>query len=644
MHPKSMDTDPEITDVPTVPEHLRKVVLPHSPTGPPDFVKKQKDSNMPAMKLPPASEMKQPTLRPIAILIEELTKEDIQIRLNAMRQLHTIAKALGPTRTVEELIPYLTDMIDDDDEVLVVMCKELLNLIPWVGGSMNVHHLLKPYETLCVVEETNTRDLAIAGASKVFEQATKVKCETVGFQMLSRLLGSDWHTARVSGALLAPAVYGRVGKIVQEDIEKLFLPLAKDNMPMVRRAVVQATAKFLPHLTPQILRESFLPVFVQLCKDDQDGVRLVAVKTLSEFRQSFNVEEAAQFLRLCVCSACLDNSWRVRYVVADNFVELCDLLGLALTKERLLDMYVKLLRDSEAEVRAAAVKKCGDMCKRIGETLFVAKITPVLKILSVDDAKYARASLANSIMVLFHQDCLQKSVAIRDIVPIILTLLKDEFPEVRLNVIKNLESITQSFEMKAFRQALLPSVRELSTDANWRVRTGIIALTPNLAKNLGQEFFKEMDPAPLSWMGDQVSEVRQCAAKNLTHLGKVFGDSWVTEQLIPKLIQKGNESPQFLQRIVVLEAIVHMVDVLSPKICIPLLNLVIKLCQDSVPNVRLKAVATLKVFVMSENFWSNELFEEARAISTVLEKTVKDSDVDVAYKANEVLITMRNRK
>jgi len=641
MHSKSMDTDP--SDEQFIPDHPQNSIRPHSPTGPPNFVPKQKGSNLPCINLPPAAEKKQPTLRPIAILIEELTKEDIQIRLNAMRQLHTIAKALGPNRTVSELIPYLTDMIDDDDEVLVVMCKELLNLIPWVGGAKNVHHLLKPYETLCVVEETNTRDFAIEGASKVFEQVPTETCETVGFNMLTRLLGSDWHTARVSGSLLAPAVYGRVGQIVRDNIEKIFLPLANDTMPMVRRAVVQATSKFLPHLNSQTLRDSFLPVFVQLCKDDQDGVRLLAVKTLSEFRNSFNLQEAAQFLRLSVCAACLDTSWRVRYVAADNFVQLCDLLGLEWTKDRLLDNYVKLLRDGEAEVRAAAVAKCGEMCKRIGEDLFVEKVTPVLKVLAEDDAKYTRASLANSIMVLFNTDCLQKSVAIRDIVPIILTLLKDEFPEVRLNVIKNLETATHSFELKAFRQALLPSVRELSTDANWRVRTGIIALTPNLAKHLGQEFFKEIDPAPLSWMADQVSEVRECAARNLTKLGMVLGDRWVVEQLIPNLIRKGSESPQYLQRIAVLEAMMHMVDTLNPSICIPLLKLTIKLVKDVVPNVRLKACATLQVFVMSESFWTNELVDEARVVNNVLEMAAGDADDDVAYKAKEVLQAMRNR-
>lgn len=46
-------------------------------------------------------------LYPIAVLIDELKHEDVTLRLNAMRRLSTIALALGPERTRDELIPFL---------------------------------------------------------------------------------------------------------------------------------------------------------------------------------------------------------------------------------------------------------------------------------------------------------------------------------------------------------------------------------------------------------------------------------------------------------------------------------------------------------------------------------------------------------
>lgn len=47
-------------------------------------------------------------LYPIAVLIDELRNEDVQLRLNSIRKLSTIALALGVERTRKELIHFLT--------------------------------------------------------------------------------------------------------------------------------------------------------------------------------------------------------------------------------------------------------------------------------------------------------------------------------------------------------------------------------------------------------------------------------------------------------------------------------------------------------------------------------------------------------
>ena len=64
-------------------------------------------------------------LYPIAMLIDELKNEDIYLRLNSIRKLGIIAQALGETRTCRELIPFLKDSTDDNDEVLLALGDEL---------------------------------------------------------------------------------------------------------------------------------------------------------------------------------------------------------------------------------------------------------------------------------------------------------------------------------------------------------------------------------------------------------------------------------------------------------------------------------------------------------------------------------------
>ena len=92
---------------------------------------------------------------------DELKNEDVALRLNSVRRLSTIALALGEERTRRELIPFVSESNDDEDEVLLALAEELGRFIPFVGGPEYGHILLTPLENLCSVEETVVRDKAV---------------------------------------------------------------------------------------------------------------------------------------------------------------------------------------------------------------------------------------------------------------------------------------------------------------------------------------------------------------------------------------------------------------------------------------------------------------------------------------------------
>ena len=81
----------------------------------------------------------------------------VQLRLRSIQQLGKIAKALGEERTRDELVPFLTESIDDDDEVLLALAEELGDFVQFVGGEQWAFCLLQPLETLAAVEETVRR-------------------------------------------------------------------------------------------------------------------------------------------------------------------------------------------------------------------------------------------------------------------------------------------------------------------------------------------------------------------------------------------------------------------------------------------------------------------------------------------------------
>jgi serine/threonine-protein phosphatase 2A regulatory subunit A len=62
-------------------------------------------------------------------------------------------------RTRNELLPYIMDLMDDDEEILVCLAGVLDgDFLEYVGGPLFAPHLFKPLERLCEVDETVVRE------------------------------------------------------------------------------------------------------------------------------------------------------------------------------------------------------------------------------------------------------------------------------------------------------------------------------------------------------------------------------------------------------------------------------------------------------------------------------------------------------
>ena len=78
-------------------------------------------------------------------------------------------------------------------------------------------------------------------------------------------------------------------------------------------------------------------------------------------------------------------------------------------------------------------------------------------------------------------DLLSPSSTIEHLLPMFLNQLKDECPEVRLNIISNLDCVNEVIGIQQLSQSLLPAIVELAEDTKWRVRLAIIEYMPLLA-------------------------------------------------------------------------------------------------------------------------------------------------------------------
>lgn len=104
-----------------------------------------------------------------------------------------------------------------------------------------------------------------------------------------------------------------------------------------------------------VVVSEMMPLFQHLAQDDQDSVRLLTVEVLISIADVVPLEQHASHTQLLNTLRSLigDKSWRVRYMVADTFTKLAKAVGDEVVRRDLVPAFVKLLKDTEAEVRTA---------------------------------------------------------------------------------------------------------------------------------------------------------------------------------------------------------------------------------------------------------------------------------------------------
>jgi serine/threonine-protein phosphatase 2A regulatory subunit A len=566
-------------------------------------------------------------LYPIALLVDEMKSEDIETRVNAMKRLKTIAVALGNERCRTELIPFLTDQVEDDDEVLLVMAQELGEFVDLVGGPPYAVCLVELLGALATVEETVVREQAVKSARRVIEVLSPNNVVTHVVPVIDRLTNGDWFTARVSACGLFGSAYKRLTDAENKAaLRRLFAQLCNDDTPMVRRAAAHNLGGFATEVEPGSIMEEIVPLFNQLSADDQDSVRLLAIENCTALAKRLGEAENHSLILPLVKSCAEDKSWRVRNNVAKEFHPLSQAMGVDVTVTQLLPLFVKLLQDPEAEVRAAAAKNAAGYCDLIGPDKYASDVFPALHLIAEDAAPNVRAAVADAAMDLASK--VGNAHAMDHVVRLAMLLLRDEFPETRLKVLEKLENLSIAIGADAMHSTVLPIVIALGADGAWRVRKLVVEKMPLLASVLGAATFEDrvMDLYLNMWH-DPVCDVRRAATAVMEGLGTTLGAGWCAAKLVPRLRELFDQDNGYLQRITVL----YGVQGLSKShdmaaLATDLLPIVLRAARDPVPNVRFVAAQTLDQLI--------PILDGGRVSTEVkpaLQALAADSDPDASW-------------
>lgn len=576
------------------------------------------------------------SLYPVAVLIDELRHDDLQSRMHSIKNLRTIATALGGERTREELVPFLQELIDDDDEVLIALAEQLGSGVTWVGGPPYAHTLFGPLEELCNVEEISVREKAVDALRELAKHMSSENIVRHLYALINRLAAHDWFTSRIAVCSLFPAALPKVETKHKDDLLKTYIRLCGDDTPMVRRQAANVLGSVADVLQGEssMLSELF-QIFDKLSRDEQDSVRILAISNCIVLgKQNSNPDWQSQILPV-VKTCAEDKSWRVRYMMADNVKQLCEVFETTASAS-IIPNYLRLLSDPEVEVRTIAAARLVDVATVNPTQEFLESLMPFIEKLTLprEHSQHVRASLAGSVLSL--APIFGCALTVDYLINIFLVLTKDDSPEVRLKLIGTLGDLSSVVGTDVLSKSLLPAVKELGKDRQWRVRLAVLETMPTLAECLGEEqFTQELKDLFMLWLTDPVFSIREASALHLRNLCDVLGTTWseasVFPQLQPLLVHKN-----YLYRI----AAVLCVGTLSEFVGGAFLDsqlvpMVVKMASDPVPNVRFNVAKTIKTMHKTCMSGSPSALEDH--LLPCLRHMVSDKDPDVKFYAVRAL-------
>ncbi|KAG5506435.1 hypothetical protein JKF63_05938 [Porcisia hertigi] len=581
----------------------------------------------------------------VKTMIDNLRSEDPEARLSSMRGIHLIATTLGPKRTRDELLLYLTDYLDDNDEVLRVFANALGTMLPEVGGVEFTSSLLTPLEILGSLDEVTVRDEAVTSLQLIGDQlfnpsdpasmsgasaaATKrkelnAKAQRDFIEMVRRL-GEAMPQCRSTACSLVSTIYPNADASVRSDLMKLFQKLCEDDEILVRRAACVAMGKnFARVLGPKGCLE-LVPILNAFAKDESDGVRLQAVVTCASLLQVLPETQHSAIL-LAVRSLSSDSSWRVRYMTADSLGSLAAALSPPDVVKYAVPVFRSLCQDSEPEIRAAAVYNMANVLTACRDATGKKDLLVTGTRLVSDDVSHVRMSLASAVL---------KSVAhvAKDlwgttIVPACTALLRDAEADVRLALVSGFSTMGNTPEAKELAPSLIPVVINLATDIKWRVREVVVAQVPYIITSLGRSA-EQILQVCIGRLTDRVAAIRNAAVQSCCKLVTEHGSTWAASTLLPQ-VQNLVTDTNYLHRV----ALCHLYAALANVAAFDLSTCesvvwpqLLVLQQDPVPNVRLNVAKAIVALSRGDKISPPLTKPVLRSLSEDPEADVRDATV-----------------
>ena len=563
-------------------------------------------------------------------IIEDLMSQEPKRQCKAIKNISKLQSEISPEKFRKEFLPFLLKCVnEEEDEVLSEICKVSRDILNCIGGKKYLKDLFPLIELLLHTCDPIVRKDTITSFRHYIDKQDEFSdIEKELFEVIQKLAISVDPSHEIGFIAFSSEFFKDFKEKHRNHIYNIFKQFIEKKSQ--GKLIKIEVAKNLHKLSNYLPKKDFFDLFSVLMKENLDSVRFNLVEAVANLKELSNLSGYENFVGEAINNFSEDESWRVRLMLAKfmpNILELSSKIkNSSEIKSIILKSYIKLLQDSEGEVRSMACKQLDVISEYLGKEDSFDKILECLKSLKSDVFSYVRSSLASIVLSMAPKIGANKTN--QYIFPVFLDLIKDEDHDIRMVIIKNLDKLNEVVNIDNFVQGIIPSLVEISDNNNWRVRAQVGEIIPVFARIVNRKLFLEnILPICIKWLTDPVYAIRERTCKIIKRLYDIFKGEDFEKKILTKISSMSKSDNYLIRNTVVFlikEFLIdeYELDFMEKK----LFPYIEKLSDDKIPNVRQACSIVIKKLVrLSKN---KDVVKECKSI---IDELKKDKDLEVVY-------------
>ena len=265
-------------------------------------------------------------------LLEDLQSPDSKTKINAIHNLKRISLALGCEATRKELLPYLKNCInnEEEDEVLIELTKMLSNFFDCIGGIKYISEFLNLFEVILNIDEPNIKKEAINSLKILLEQIGDIKeIEKDLMEIINKFYNGEDINQKLNAIDLIILVY----KDLNENNKKTSLNFLEnfsnsDNL-IIKKELINEI-------------DYIKSIMITIMTDDNESIKIDIINLIVSLKEHKNLEIIMDYIEELIQKLSEDTNVKVRLSIINNLTEILKFPKINYNfKQLALNIYIK---------------------------------------------------------------------------------------------------------------------------------------------------------------------------------------------------------------------------------------------------------------------------------------------------------------